>query len=143
MRFGETRFGEMRFGETRFGETRFGKTRFGETEFGETGFGETKFCKTGFGGTGSGETGIGETRFGESVFGGTEFGETCILHVYVFRMCTDFICIRTFISIKYSVLCIYLHRNTYGLKKKIPCFRFPARAYFKHACLIFFPRSNC
>ena len=32
---------------------------------------------------------------------------------------------------------------TLGLKKKIPCFRFPARAYFKHACLIFFPRSNC
>ena len=28
-------------------------------------------------------------------------------------------------------------------KIKIPCFRFPARAYFKHACLIFLPRPNC
>ena len=25
-----------------------------------------------------------------------------------------------------------------ALKKKICCFRFPVRAYFKHACLIFF-----
>ena len=50
-------------------------------------------------------------------------------------------------SLAISLLVIFLLATSLltlslGLKKKIPCFRFRVRAYFKHACLIFFSQAK-